>query len=91
MLSSNSSLCLHKGRARPARFRRYRGKPLSADEEIGERGGPGFALHEIEPADEIGDILGISTRTVNFHIRNCLDKTGCRNKVQSAIRLVMWG
>lgn len=46
---------------------------------------------EGKTADEIGDILGISTRTVNFHIRNCLDKTGCRNKVQSAIRLVMWG
>ncbi|VVE73028.1 Transcriptional activator protein AnoR [Pandoraea captiosa] len=45
---------------------------------------------EGKTADEIGDILGISTRTVNFHIRNCLDKTGCRNKVQSAIRLVMW-
>ncbi|WP_353193497.1 autoinducer binding domain-containing protein [Pandoraea pnomenusa] len=46
---------------------------------------------EGKTADEIGEILGISTRTVNFHIRNCLDKTGCRNKVQSAIRLVMWG
>lgn len=45
---------------------------------------------EGKTADEIGDILGISTRTVNFHIRNCLEKTGCRNKVQSAIRLVMW-
>lgn len=45
---------------------------------------------EGKTADEIGDILGISTRTVNFHIRNCLDKTGCRNKVQAAIRLVMW-
>ncbi|ODP32505.1 autoinducer binding domain-containing protein [Pandoraea sp. ISTKB] len=45
---------------------------------------------EGKTADEIGEILGISTRTVNFHIRNCLDKTGCRNKVQSAIRLVMW-
>lgn len=45
---------------------------------------------EGKTADEIGEILGISARTVNFHIRNCLDKTGCRNKVQSAIRLVMW-
>lgn len=45
---------------------------------------------EGKTADEIGGILGISSRTVNFHIRNCLDKTGCRNKVQAAIRLVMW-
>lgn len=45
---------------------------------------------EGKTADEIGDILGISARTVNFHVANCLDKTGCRNKVQAAIRYVMW-
>ncbi|VVE59507.1 Transcriptional activator protein AnoR [Pandoraea terrae] len=46
---------------------------------------------EGKTADEIGDILCISARTVNFHIQNCLDKTLCRNKVQAAIKLMLWG
>ncbi len=44
---------------------------------------------EGKTAEEVSAILGISVRTVNFHIQNSLEKTGCRNKVQAAVRLVM--
>ncbi|AOY00489.1 LuxR family transcriptional regulator [Jeongeupia sp. USM3] len=46
---------------------------------------------EGKTADEIGSILGISTRTVNYHIYNALEKTGSRNKVQAAIKLLLFG
>lgn len=35
---------------------------------------------------EIGQILGISERTVNFHIGNSIEKTGCVNRQQLAAK-----
>lgn len=37
---------------------------------------------------EIGHILGISERTVNFHIGNCMDKSGCVNRRQLVVRFM---
>ena len=40
---------------------------------------------------EIGAILGISTRTVNFHILTVFDKLGVVNKTQAAVKAQMNG
>jgi DNA-binding CsgD family transcriptional regulator len=40
---------------------------------------------------EIGVILGISTRTVNFHILTVFDKLGVVNKTQAAVKAQMNG
>lgn len=45
---------------------------------------------EGKTSEEIGQILGISERTVNFHIYNSLDKTKSRNKTQAAIKFVLF-
>ena len=38
---------------------------------------------------EIGDILGLSERTVNFHINNCMEKLGAVNKTACTIKAAM--
>lgn len=38
---------------------------------------------------EVGDIMGISERTVNFHVNNCLEKLGAVNKTAGVIKAVM--
>lgn len=40
-------------------------------------------------SSEIGDILGVSERTVNFHINNCMDKLGAVNKTACTIKAAM--
>lgn len=40
---------------------------------------------------DIGVILGVSERTVNFHIDNVIRKTGVATRVQAAIRCAMLG
>ncbi len=40
---------------------------------------------------EIGSILGISTRTVNFHVLTVFDKLGVVNKTQAAVKAQMNG
>ncbi len=40
---------------------------------------------------DIGVILGVSERTVNFHIDNVIRKTGVATRVQAAIKCVMLG
>jgi len=42
-------------------------------------------------ASEIADILGISERTVNFHINQSVTKLGANNKVNAAVRAAMRG
>lgn len=45
---------------------------------------------EGKTSEEIGKILGISDRTVNFHIYNALSKTESRNKIQAAIKIILF-
>ncbi|MCE3264458.1 MAG: LuxR family transcriptional regulator [Pseudoduganella sp.] len=40
-------------------------------------------------SSEIGDILGVSERTVNFHINNCMEKLGAANKTACTIKAAM--
>jgi LuxR family quorum-sensing system transcriptional regulator SolR len=40
---------------------------------------------------EIGQILGISERTVNFHVNNILSKLPATNKVQAVVKAVVMG
>jgi LuxR family quorum-sensing system transcriptional regulator SolR len=40
-------------------------------------------------AGEVGAIMAITERTVNFHINNCLDKLGAANKTACVIKAVM--
>lgn len=40
-------------------------------------------------AGEVGAIMAITERTVNFHINNCLDKLGAANKTAGVIRALM--
>jgi LuxR family quorum-sensing system transcriptional regulator SolR len=42
-------------------------------------------------AGEVGDILAISERTVNFHVNNALLKLGAVNKTSGVIKAVMLG
>lgn len=38
---------------------------------------------------EVGEIMSIAERTVNFHINNCLEKLGAANKTAGVIKAVM--
>jgi LuxR family quorum-sensing system transcriptional regulator SolR len=40
---------------------------------------------------EISQIMGISDRTVNFHISNTLRKFNANNKTAAVVKAVMWG
>jgi LuxR family transcriptional regulator len=46
---------------------------------------------EGKTADEIGTILGISTRTVTFHITSTLTKLGATNKTQAVTKAFLFG
>lgn len=46
---------------------------------------------EGKTANEIGQILGVSERTVNFHINNIVAKLGASNKTQAAVKAAMLG
>jgi LuxR family quorum-sensing transcriptional regulator LasR len=46
---------------------------------------------EGKTAWEIGSILNISERTVNFHIQNVMEKFGVHNKTQAAAKAVGMG
>jgi DNA-binding CsgD family transcriptional regulator len=40
-------------------------------------------------SNEVGTILGLSTRTVNFHISEILFKLDARNKIQAVVKALM--
>ena len=40
---------------------------------------------------EVGEILGITERTVNWHIDNAIRKTRCVNRVQAVAKAVSLG
>jgi len=40
---------------------------------------------------EVGKILGITERTVNWHIDNAIRKTNCVNRVQAVAKAVSLG
>ena len=40
---------------------------------------------------EVGDILNITERTVNFHIGQCIEKLGVNNKLAASVRAAMLG
>jgi LuxR family quorum-sensing system transcriptional regulator SolR len=40
---------------------------------------------------EIGKILSISERTVNFHVNNVLSKLAATNKVQAVVKAIATG
>ena len=42
-------------------------------------------------AEQISDILGISESTVNFHIRNAVNKLGAANKLAATVKAAMLG
>ncbi|MBV4460242.1 autoinducer binding domain-containing protein [Pseudomonas sp. COR58] len=42
-------------------------------------------------SDDVSIILGISKRTVNFHINHCLKKLGCQNKIAAAVKASLMG
>lgn len=42
-------------------------------------------------SNDVADILGISERTVNFHINNAMLKLGASNKTAAAVRAAMLG
>ncbi len=46
---------------------------------------------EGKTACEIGQILSISERTVNFHVNNILEKLGATNKVQAVVKAISAG
>ncbi|AOK56647.1 LuxR family transcriptional regulator [Burkholderia stagnalis] len=46
---------------------------------------------EGKTACEIGQILSISERTVNFHVNNVLEKLGATNKVQAVVKAISAG
>ncbi|WP_321872590.1 autoinducer binding domain-containing protein [Burkholderia ubonensis] len=46
---------------------------------------------EGKTACEIGQILNISERTVNFHVNNILEKLGATNKVQAVVKAISAG
>jgi LuxR family quorum-sensing system transcriptional regulator SolR len=46
---------------------------------------------EGKTASEIGLILGLSDRTINFHINNFVRKLECNNKIQAAVKAVAIG
>lgn len=40
---------------------------------------------------DISDILGITERTVNFHICNCMKKLSATSKTSAAVQAALWG
>ena len=42
-------------------------------------------------ASEVGDILSLRSRTVNFHIRNAIRKMGVKNKMSAVVKAVRNG
>lgn len=46
---------------------------------------------EGKTASEIGTILSLSERTVNFHIANIVKKLDCTNKMQAVVKAVILG
>jgi LuxR family transcriptional regulator len=42
-------------------------------------------------AGEISQILGITERTVNFHVNNAMAKLGTTNKLAAALRAAVLG
>jgi LuxR family transcriptional regulator len=42
-------------------------------------------------AAEVGDILSLKSRTVNFHIRNAVRKMGVKNKMSAVVKAVRDG
>ncbi|HZX32185.1 MAG TPA: LuxR family transcriptional regulator [Rhodocyclaceae bacterium] len=46
---------------------------------------------EAKTSSEVSDILGISERTVNFHITNAMEKLGCANKTAATVRAALLG
>lgn len=40
-------------------------------------------------SDEVGMILGLTTRTVNFHVSRILMKLNAKNKVHAAVKALM--
>jgi LuxR family quorum-sensing system transcriptional regulator SolR len=42
-------------------------------------------------SDDVSVILGITKRTVNFHIGHCLKKLGCQNKIAAAVKASLMG
>jgi len=42
-------------------------------------------------SDDVSIILGITKRTVNFHINHCLKKLGCQNKIAAAVKASLMG
>ncbi|MCM5679129.1 helix-turn-helix transcriptional regulator [Schlegelella sp. S2-27] len=42
-------------------------------------------------SNDVADILGISERTVNFHINNAMIKLGASNKTAAAVRAAVLG
>jgi len=46
---------------------------------------------EGKTSGEISDIMGISERTVNFHINNLMTKMNVTNKTAAAIRAALMG
>jgi DNA-binding CsgD family transcriptional regulator len=46
---------------------------------------------EGKTANEIGQILAVSERTVNFHISNVVTKLGASNKTQAAVKAATLG
>ncbi|ADX01780.1 ER transcriptional regulator [Acinetobacter baumannii 1656-2] len=53
-------------------------------------------IYATKPAEgktsaEIAQILGVTERTVNFHLSNSMQKLNVNNKISAAIRAVMLG
>lgn len=42
-------------------------------------------------SDDVSIILGITKRTVNFHINHCLKKLDCQNKIAAAVKASLMG
>ncbi|MBI3229769.1 MAG: autoinducer binding domain-containing protein [Burkholderiales bacterium] len=46
---------------------------------------------EGKTAYEVGQILSVSERTINFHINNVVAKLGASNKIQAAVKAAILG
>ena len=42
-------------------------------------------------AEEVGDVLTLKSRTVNFHIKNAVRKMGARNKMSAVVQALRSG
>ena len=64
----------------------------TADSNLSHREGEVLAwLAEGKSDWEIGSILLISEKTVNFHVENAKRKLACGNRIQAAVRAVRLG